>query len=164
MSSTPGRSVWLRRIALGLVALLALAQAVRPERSNPAVEIEKTLERVSSPPAAVQATLRRACYDCHSNETRWPWYSQIAPISWALSEHVVDARRHLNFSDWTRMTAGKKRKVVGEICEEVKEGGMPLSSYLWIHRDARLMPEEVQAICEWTAAEERRTADPSAQP
>jgi Haem-binding domain len=164
MSSHPGRSVWLRRIVLGLVALLALAQVVRPERSNPTVEIERTLERVSPPPAALQATLRRACYDCHSNETSWPWYSQIAPISWALSGHVVDARRHLNFSDWTRMTTGKKRKVVGEICDEVKEGAMPLPSYLWIHRDAHLMPQEVRVICEWTAAEERRIADPSTRP
>ena len=155
-SSTRGR--WLKRIGLGLICLLAAAQLVRPERANPPVESGKALDQVAPSSAPIQSTLHRACYDCHSQETRWPWYSQVAPVSWMLAKHVKDGRRHLNFSDWVRMTTGRRKKVVGEICDEVKDGGMPLSSYLWIHGDARLTPADVNAICEWTAGEERRLA------
>lgn len=158
------RPPWVKRIVLGLVGLLAAAQLVRPERTNPPVEAEKALDLVAPPPPALASTLRRACFDCHSHETRWPWYSHVAPVSWMLAKHVKDGRRHLDFSDWVRMTTGKKRKVVGEICDEVKDGGMPLASYLWIHGDARLASADVQAICEWTAAEERRLASSGADP
>jgi len=146
----------VKRAALVVVGLFALAQLVRPDRTTPPVAAEKTLERLAQVPPPVQAILRRSCYDCHSNETRWPWYSHVMPTSFFMVGHVRHGREHLNFSDWTQVAKGENQDALEEICEEVRKGAMPLPSYLWIHRDARLSEGDKEAICAWTAAEERR--------
>ena len=84
---------------------------------------------------------KRACFDCHSNETRYPWYSHVAPVSWLLAEHIEDGRRHLNFSEWHRM-----QKHAGEAAEMVEEGEMPLNEYVLLHKEADLNPEEKAAL------------------
>lgn len=150
----------MKRAALGLLVLLALAQFARPDRTSPPVAPEKTLERLAQVPAPVAATLRRACYDCHSNEPRWPWYSHVTPVSFFVVGHVRHGREHLNFSDWTQVASGENKDALEEICEEVRKGAMPLPSYLWLHWGARLSESDKQALCAWTEAEERRL-DPS---
>ena len=146
---------WL--VVIAICALLAL-QFVRPARTNPAVDQSQTIQAHLQVPANVGAILDRSCQDCHSNTTRWPWYSNVAPLSWWVIDHVNDGRRHLNFSEWGRYDRRRARKKLEEICDEVKGGSMPISSYTQIHRSAKLSPEDVKVLCEWSAAELARIA------
>ena len=135
------RTMWL------VVAFLVIAQAVRIDRTNPPV-----VQDVAAPPE-VDGLLRRACYDCHSNETVWPWYSHVAPVSWLLARDVREGRRELNFSTWNAYDAAKKDKKLKESIEETVEGEMPPWFYVAVHRHAALSPTDVERLREWTAAE-----------
>ena len=133
------------RRALLLAALTFLvAQAIPVKRDNPPAEGE-----ISAPPA-VQALLKRSCYDCHSNQTRWPWYARIAPVSWLVAHDVHEGREHLNFSTWGRYSADERREHVEEIRENVEEGEMPLWFYLPLHPEAKLTAADVERIARWT--------------
>jgi hypothetical protein len=135
------------------VAILAIAvQFVRPARTNPPVDPGMTMDAALAPSPQVTAVLDRACADCHSNRTRWPWYSEVAPVSWFVAGHVRDGRRHFNMSEWTSYDEAKQRAVLGDICKFTSEGVMPLGSYLWGHSEARLAPPDVRTLCEWTSA------------
>ena len=133
----------VRRIVLGLVVVAMAIQFVPVQRSTPPVETEVPA------PANVRAILRRACYDCHSNETLWPWYSHVAPFSWLLARDVRSGREELNFSTWNRIATQKQVKKLKESWEEVAEGEMPPWFYLGIHRDAVLSAEDRQALRAW---------------
>jgi len=107
----------------------------------------------------VAAVLKRGCGDCHSNETIWPWYSEVAPISWFVIDHVNHGRRHLNFSDWTRYDRQEADEQLGDIARTVRAGAMPLSSYTLLHPEARLTQGERNVIIDWAQAERTRLAD-----
>ena len=134
------------RIALAAVALLAAIQLVPVDRSNPPVTSE-----VPADPAT-REILRRACYDCHSNETRWPWYARVAPVSWLVAHDGEEGREHVNFSTWNEYTAKKQRKKLDEVWEEVEEGEMPLWFYVPLHPDAKLGEADLRAIEAWAKA------------
>ena len=146
-----------RRAATGFI-LLAVAAAVtvqfvrRPVRTNPATDPARALAAHLAVPPPVAGILDRACGDCHSHQTRWPWYSRVAPASWLVVEHVDHGRRHLNFSDWTGPGQERAQDPLHAICKEVSSGHMPLSSYLWLHPEARLSPTDVEAVCGWTSS------------
>lgn len=136
-----------KALVIALLVLLAVAiaiQLVRPERDNPDVV---ALVVVDDP--QVEQILRRACFDCHSHETRWPWYSAVAPASWLVVHDVEEAREHLNFSNWE-----PDPHLFEEICEEVGEGHMPLKKYLALHPDARLSEGDRETICGWAKSQE----------
>lgn len=133
-------------MAIGLALALVGAQAVRPERTNPPVTAE-----VPAPPD-VRALLHRACYDCHSHATRWPWYSGVAPVSWLVADDVRHARRHVNFTTWDAYDAAKRRKKFEEIADEVEEHEMPLWFYVPLHREARLTDAERARLVAWARA------------
>lgn len=99
---------------------------------------------------SVLQQLKKSCYDCHSNQVDFPWYAKIAPSSWLLSSHIREGKDHLNFSEWADYSKKKKISLLEHIGEEVKSGDMPLKSYVLIHRDAKLSPEEVSVIVKWT--------------
>jgi len=141
----------LRRAVLGLVVLGVAAQLYRPARTNPPADPTNAVTAAAAVPAEAAAILKRSCYDCHSNETRWPWYSNVAPISWGVIGHVSEARSRLNFSEFGAYTPAKRVALLEKVCEEVREGGMPLGSYLLMHADARLSDADRKAICDWTA-------------
>ena len=101
-------------------------------------------------PADAAAVLNRACRVCHSNETTWPWYSGVAPVSWLVIDHVRSGRRHFNYSEWAGYEPEKARKILHGICDEAKDGSMPVGSYTLVHRHARLSEPDVQALCSWT--------------
>jgi hypothetical protein len=101
-------------------------------------------------PSGAAAVLNRSCRDCHSNGTVWPWYSNVAPVSWLVIDHVRTGRRHFNYSDWAGYEPEKARKILHDICEEVKDGSMPIGSYTLMHRDARLNDADVKTLCGWT--------------
>jgi hypothetical protein len=144
---------WLL-IIVGVVFLGA--QFKRPPRTNPPVDQTQTLEAHTQMTPQVGAVLSRSCNDCHSNNTTWPWYTNVAPVSWFIADHVEDGRRHLNFSEWGKGDERRKRKKLEEICEEVRDGAMPLSSYTPLHPQAKLTPEDIKTLCDWTEAERAR--------
>jgi len=140
----------LRRAVLGVVVVGIAIQLYRPARTNPAADPAMSVTVAAAVPSDVAAVLKRSCYDCHSNESRWPWYSNVAPISWGVIGHVREGRGMFNFSEWGTYTPAKRVSLFEKVCEEVREGGMPLGSYLLLHSDARLSESERKAICNWT--------------
>ena len=134
----------LKKIFFGLVVSFILIQFYRPERTNPVVEGKSI-----NAPANVAAILERSCYDCHSNNTVWPWYTNIAPVSIFTITHVNDGRKELNFSEWETYNEKRKLKKFKEIVEQVNEGEMPLESYLYLHGNAKLSDEDIATLCEW---------------
>ena len=141
----------MRWLLLVGVVLFALAQIVRPAKTNPQIDHALALEAQMQVDPKVSAILDRSCADCHSNKTRWPWYSHVAPVSWFVIDHVNHGRSHLNFSEWGSYDKPKQRNLLGGICELVREDGMPLASYLPLHPDAKLTAEDKKVICEWTS-------------
>ncbi|MCB1023415.1 MAG: heme-binding domain-containing protein [Acidobacteria bacterium] len=125
-------------------------QFVRPERANPPIDPKMTLEAVTNVPASVQPILKRSCNDCHSNASDYPWYSNVAPISWKVVEHIREGRKELNFSEWGTYSVKKQDHKLDEICEQVETGEMPHNQYLWIHWDAALSDADKKALCDWT--------------
>jgi hypothetical protein len=130
-----------------LVAFIGL-QFVRPDRTNPPAPAAASLQ--AKTPPEIKALLDRSCRDCHSNETRWPWYSHIAPVSWLLANDVAHARERFNYSEWTSYAPDDQDKFLGAMCSLAKRQRMPLPTYLLLHRDARLTPADVAALCAWS--------------
>lgn len=138
---------WLRYGGIAVVAFLVLAQFVPVDRTNPPVE--QTIEA----PMAVTAVLQRACYDCHSNETTWPAYSRVAPVSWLVARDVHEGREHLNYSTWGRYSAEERGELMEETWEEIDEGEMPMKPYLLLHPDAKLTAEDRSVLRAWALGE-----------
>jgi hypothetical protein len=134
---------WIVRSAIALVVLLIAIQFVPVATTNPPVE-----QDVPAPPE-VKAVLKRACYDCHSNETVWPWYGRIAPLSWLIVNDVREGRAELNFSTWNQYNTQAQVKKLKESWEEVDEGKMPPWYYLPVHRDAGLSAEDRLQLQQW---------------
>lgn len=107
-------------------------------------------------PANVRAVIERSCLDCHSESTHFPWYSYIAPISWLVKNDVTQGREHLNLSRWNEYSLIRRERCLSEIANQIEDGGMPLASYTWIHRDAVLSPADIDAIFQWTQEERSR--------
>ncbi len=146
----------LKWLAVALALLFLGAQAYRPDRTNPKVDEAKTLRAGARVPPEVAAVLERSCNDCHSSETRWPWYSNVSPVSWFLKRHVEEGRRELNFSEWGGYTPRRRERKLHEICQQVEAGEMPLRSYLPLHPSARLSDADRRLLCDWARAEEER--------
>jgi hypothetical protein len=146
----------LKWVAIGLICLLIVAQFYRPAKTNPATDRRMTIDAHTQMIPQVSAILDRSCRDCHSNETRWPWYSHVAPVSWFVIDHVDHGRKHLNFSEWGRYERNDMANLLRDICREVKSVVMPLDSYLWMHRGARLSEEDIKEVCDWTNSERER--------
>jgi hypothetical protein len=136
-----------------LAAGLVVSQAIRPDRTNPPTDPTKTIVAMTHPPANVLAILDKSCRDCHTNDTVWPWYTNVAPISWFVVGHVTEGRHELSFSNWADYDAALRAKRLAQMCDLVQRGEMPLPSYLLLHPDAALNDEERQAICDWTDAQ-----------
>ena len=143
---------------LVIVVFLTAGQFVRPSHVNPPIDPAKTLMATAQVPDNVQSILERSCNDCHSNKTVYPWYSNVAPISWWLASHINDGRRNLNFSEWGTYAQKRKLRKLKEICDQVKEDEMPIGSYLPMHPKAKLSGADKLAICTWTAAETSRVS------
>lgn len=143
---------WLKRIAFVLTAIFAGIQFVRPARTNPPIDRSQVLRA----PAHVQPILDRACNDCHSSATTWPWYSHVAPLSWYLVDHVNEGRKQVSFSEWETYAREDQAHVLEEICEEVEKGEMPLAEYTWLHPSAQLSEADKRTLCTWAESERLR--------
>ena len=139
----------VKRTLIGLLVIFILIQFIRPETNKHAgVQPNSVLTRHPASPQ-VTAILEKACNDCHSNNTNYPWYSHIQPAAWWMSNHVKDGKKELNFDEFLSYPIKKQHKKFEEITEEVKEGKMPMASYTWIHNDAKLTDAEKQALMDW---------------
>ena len=133
----------MKKTLIGLVIIIVILQFIPVKRTNPPISWD------INAPANVSGILRTSCYDCHSNETRWPWYSYIAPVSYFIASDVNEGRKRLNFSEWDKYDEQKKAKKLDGIIEMVEEGEMPLSMYTIIHKDAILDTVRINILKEW---------------
>jgi len=139
---------FLKRLALVVVGTFVVfaggIQLVPVERTNPPVTM------VVDAPPPVMSILQRACYDCHSNETVWPWYSRVAPISWIIAGHVEDGREHMNFSTWDEYDDEDRADLVEGVWDEVEDGDMPLPNYVRLHPEAVLSDADRATLKAWS--------------
>jgi hypothetical protein len=150
----------LRWVLLVVAVCLVIAQFFGPAKTNPAVDPTQSVESRLQVTPQVTAIFDRSCNDCHSNKTRWPWYSNVAPVSWFVIDHVIEGRENLNLSEWGRYTQRDNDSLLRQMCREVRAGAMPLSSYTPLHPGSKLSAEDVKTLCAWTDAERARLAAP----
>ena len=146
----------LKWIGIGLILALVVSQAIRPAKTNPPVDESKTMRANTQMSAEVAAILERACSDCHSSKTTWPWYSQIAPVSWYVISDVNGGRKELSLSDWGAYEPKRKARKLQEICEQIEKGEMPMKSYLLLHPAAKLSDSDKHVLCDWAKQERER--------
>ena len=136
---------------VSLVVAFAAMQLAQPARTNPPVKTD-FLKTTAAPPD-VAAMFRAACYDCHSHETRWPWYSYVAPMSWQIADDVNRGRRHVNLSEWPADNPDLARKKIEDMSDEIDDGDMPMKKYTLIHKDARLTSQQRDTLTQWLNAQ-----------
>jgi hypothetical protein len=136
----------MKRTLIIAALVIGTAQFIRPDTSVPASAPAQDLITLTQPDAEVSALLRTACYDCHSNETTYPWYDRITPVNWWVQHHVDEGRAEGNFSRWGLLPEKKRKHFAEEAVEYIEAGEMPLPSYTWMHGDARLAPSHKEAL------------------
>ena len=142
-----------------MLVLLVAIQLIPVAKTNPAVDSGKTLLTGNGVPAEVSEILQRSCQDCHSNRTKWPWYSHVAPVSWVVAGDVNGARRHMNLDEWGTYSVEKRQSKLTKICEELKSGDMPDTKYTLIHRGAKLTDAQRGTLCDWAEATRKGLVD-----
>jgi hypothetical protein len=138
-----------KKILIGIIIVLILVQFIQPPHNNGATETTTDVTHIVQTPDTVLGILKVACYDCHSNSTRYPWYSKITPVNWWLNNHINVGKRHLNFSIFTTYSHKKMGKTLDETADQVDKHDMPIGSYLWIHTDARLSDAQRKMLIDW---------------
>lgn len=139
-----------RKILVAIVSLLILIQFFQPKRNRLIADSTAgDISTVLSVPDSVKQILYKACYDCHSNNTRYPFYSYVQPVGWFLAGHIREGRSNLNFNEFAGYSQRKKVGELGEVTEHIEENTMPLMSYRLIHRDARLSGSEKSLLIRW---------------
>jgi hypothetical protein len=126
-----------------------IIQFFKPTKNISAQPQPNAIEQHYAVPENVRSVLQTACYDCHSNNTRYPWYNNVQPVEWWLASHVNDGKRHLNFDEFNLYPVGKKKKKLSQIKETLEKDEMPLSSYTLIHTDAKLSTDQKVLILDW---------------
>ncbi len=146
-------------ILIVVIIAFVVIQFFRPERTTTEVYEESHITKIMNVPDDVHKILKRSCFDCHSDHTTWPWYTNIAPASWLVAKDVRNGRTKMNFSQWGRIPDAKREARLESICEEITEGEMPLKEYLYLHGDAKLTPQDKDIICNWVKAELKKIED-----
>jgi len=142
----------IRKILVFLLVVLIIIQFFRPARNVSSAVSSNDISQHFVVPDSVQNILKKSCYDCHSNNTVYPWYSNIQPVAWWLQNHINEGKREINFSEFASYPVKKQSRKMGKTSEEVKEGGMPLNSYLWIHTNSKLNDAEKTTLSNWAEA------------
>ncbi|TAH05147.1 MAG: cytochrome C [Sphingobacteriales bacterium] len=140
----------IKKIALALLLIFAIMQFFRPAKNTSATVAVANIATKYNTPANVQAVLKKACNDCHSNNTFYPWYAEVQPVGWWLNHHVDEGKGELNLDDFMNYNLRKQYHKLEEITEQVKTGEMPLDSYTWTHKDAILTIEEKALLTSWS--------------
>jgi len=137
----------LMQAAVVLIVVFAAAQLVRPSRANPATDPSRTIRAHAGTASGLGAVLDRSCRDCHSNETVWPSYTQIAPLSWLMAYAVAEGRKAVNFSEWAAYSPAQQRTLLTASCHDASEGKMPGGYWTLLHPEAQLSAQDVETIC-----------------
>ena len=142
----------LKRTLIILAVIFIIIQFVRPARNVGNVNPEKDITAAFAVPNDVQGILKTSCSDCHSNDTRYPWYVNIQPFGWFMDSHIKEGKRKMNFSEFATYPLRRQHNKLNDIIENVSDGEMPLPSYLLIHTDAKLSDEQKQKLIDWASA------------
>ena len=142
----------IKKILLVLIIVLIAIQFIRPQKNVHPARQTAHISTIYAVPADVDTILAKACNDCHSNNTRYPWYNNIQPVAWWLNDHIVEGKKEINFSEFATYRIGRQYRKLDEVIKQVKQDEMPLSSYTLIHRNAILTLNHKLAITNWAAA------------
>ncbi len=142
----------VRKISLGFLIILVGLQFFRPAKNLSPTPAKTDLLVLHPAPPAVKQLLHTACYDCHSDHTRYPWYAEIQPVAWWLAQHIEDGKRELNLSSFGDWKAGRKVDRLEEMIDHIASRSMPLSSYTLVHRDAKFTDPQIKLLNDWLAA------------
>ena len=135
----------MAKILLALLVAFALAQFIRPSHTNPPIDPTRTIQAQAGM-TELGALLDRSCSDCHANQTRWPWYTNVAPVSWLMASAVTKGRDAVNFSEWTGYSPAQQRTLLALSCEDASTGKMP-GVYARVRPDTRLSARDIATIC-----------------
>lgn len=136
----------VKQAAVVFVLVFAAAQLIRPERANPSTDARRTIQAQVGTASGLVAVLDRACRDCHSNNTVWPWYTQIAPLSWLMASGVNEGRKAVNFSEWASYPPDVQRTLLSVACQDATSGTMP-GPYTLVRPETKLSPQDIETIC-----------------
>lgn len=139
----------VKKFFIGILIALVVIQFFHPAKNADASTTPLDITVLYPMPDSVHQVLVKACYDCHSNNTRYPWYNNIQPVAWWLNDHISEGKRELNFSEFGKRPLVKQAKKLKKLAKEIQEGDMPLDSYTWIHKDAVLTEAEKNMIIDW---------------
>jgi hypothetical protein len=144
----PKMKLW-QYIGLGLAGIFAVLQLFQIDKTNPESDPSKDMLVVTNAPDNVAVILKDACYDCHSNNTKYPWYTSLQPFAWSIQNHIKNGRKHINFSEFGDYSREDRSEVFEECVEVLQEGEMPLASYKLMHQEAILSDEQTQTLMQW---------------
>ncbi len=139
-----------QKVLIAIAAVIVIIQFIRPERNISAAPTPNDIFAHYKAPDSLKQLIQTACYDCHSNNTEYPWYANVQPVAWWLNDHINEAKRELNFSEFASYPSKKAEHKLEEVGDEVKGGDMPLKSYTLIHKDSDLNDAQRKAIVEWS--------------
>ena len=138
---------YLKYFSILLLLTLVVIQFIKPDKNNDGYQSVALFEQEIVPTKEIASILKNNCYDCHSDQTHYPWYSEITPVNYWLEEHIVDGKKHFNVSAWDTYSARKKDHKLEELIEYVEQGEMPLDSYTWLHGD--LSTQDTETLLQW---------------
>ena len=147
------RTKW---ILLILLIVFVVIQFVRPDMTNPPTNPAHTIDSVVTVTPQVEAILQRSCDDCHDNDTRWPWYAQVSPVSWLLRSDVTNAKKNFSLPEFATYSKKKQARKLQQVYDQVTKGDMPLWYYLPLHPAAKLSDADRQTLCQWAKSEKAR--------
>lgn len=139
----------VKKIGIGLLVIFVAIQFIRIDKTNPEYDEAADFITMTQPPSEIATLIKNACYDCHSHQAKYPWYSNVAPISWMVEHHIEEGREHLNFSTWGTYEAKKVNHKLEECMEEIKKGNMPMKPYVLMHSEAKMTDEQKTALVAW---------------
>jgi hypothetical protein len=136
----------MKKVLFALLAVFIIIQFISIDKTNPPVDKSKDFLALKKTPQDIAQLIRNSCYDCHSNETKYPWYAKIQPVAWYLKDHIDEGREELNFSEFANYEAIRQAKKMRKSANEIEEGEMPLESYTLIHQKAKLTSEQKEKL------------------
>jgi hypothetical protein len=148
----------LKQAAIVFVVVFAVAQLVRPQRGNPPTDERRTIQAHVGTTSQLVAVLDRSCGDCHSNNTVWPWYTEIAPLSWLMASGVAEGRKAVNFSEWAAYPPSAQRALLSASCQDATDGKMP-GPYAILRPATRLSTQDIETICSAARQADANAAD-----
>lgn len=139
----------MKKVLFGLVVIIIAIQFITIDQTNPPADMKNDFLEITSPPGDLGNIIKASCYDCHSNHTKYPWYADVAPVSWLLKQHIDDGRRNLNFSTWSEFDKSKKDHKLEECIDMIKSGEMPMEGYVMLHAEAEINHEQKMFLISW---------------